>query len=456
MNRLPSSLRIFQRTVACIALAHACAHAATFDVTTTADSGKGSLREAILDANSTAGADVITFSIPGGGEQVIALATELPPILDFVVIDGYTQAGSSRNTLDQGFDATVNIFVDGSAVVAPGGIFSETYGFTFRKGADGSVLSGVKVSGFTRGVVLANVDRVTIEGSKVLGNVAVQVLAAGNQNVIGLAGAPGRNLIAGKNEAIQLAGDGNTVKNNYIGFAESIGEKAAPDPGMRGAVAMFGMTGVAFRSAAVNGTDLVCSPRSPCALGFQSNHHQIGGLEKGEGNVIVAQKLDGVVSHGSSKEDKFGAVMKVHGNVFGASFDGTRDRAFGNSYGVYLNHHGPSGIGIQRNSIFDGEAGIVVNGGSTPVTGVRITQNRIAGHHGIAIDLGENGRDTNDFQDGDAGDNNHQNFPILAGVPSGNGWRLESAPLQAYTLEFFQSPVCKNPEADVFLGAYQV
>ena len=39
--------------------------AATFTVTNTADSGAGSLRQAILDANANPGADTIAFDIPG-------------------------------------------------------------------------------------------------------------------------------------------------------------------------------------------------------------------------------------------------------------------------------------------------------------------------------------------------------------------------------------------------------
>ncbi|MCA9431079.1 MAG: hypothetical protein KC940_11280, partial [Candidatus Omnitrophica bacterium] len=44
------------------------AMAATLTVTTTADSGAGSLRQAILDANASTGVlDVIQFNIPGDG-----------------------------------------------------------------------------------------------------------------------------------------------------------------------------------------------------------------------------------------------------------------------------------------------------------------------------------------------------------------------------------------------------
>ena len=52
--------------------------AATYVVTTTADSGAGSLRQAILDANGNAGADTITFNIPASGVQTISPVTILP------------------------------------------------------------------------------------------------------------------------------------------------------------------------------------------------------------------------------------------------------------------------------------------------------------------------------------------------------------------------------------------
>ena len=39
----------------------------TYTVTSTADSGAGSLRQAILDANANPGADTIAFNIVGAG-----------------------------------------------------------------------------------------------------------------------------------------------------------------------------------------------------------------------------------------------------------------------------------------------------------------------------------------------------------------------------------------------------
>src|SRR5262249_59398435 len=64
-----------------------------FSVTTTADSGAGSLRQAILDANGNPGGDSIIFSIlvGGGGVQTIRPASPLPIISGPVFIDGTSQ-----------------------------------------------------------------------------------------------------------------------------------------------------------------------------------------------------------------------------------------------------------------------------------------------------------------------------------------------------------------------------
>ncbi|MBX9579110.1 MAG: hypothetical protein K2X87_02280, partial [Gemmataceae bacterium] len=67
---------------------------AVLTVTNTDDSGPGSLREAILDSNASAGVrDTIAFAIPGDEVHTIRPTSALPPIADPVVIDGYTQPG---------------------------------------------------------------------------------------------------------------------------------------------------------------------------------------------------------------------------------------------------------------------------------------------------------------------------------------------------------------------------
>src|SRR5215475_3574234 len=98
------------------------AKAATFTVMNTADSGAGSLRQAILDANGNAGPDTIAFNIPGAGVHTIHPATLLPTITGPVTIDGYTQPSSSPNSNPpgQGSNAVILVELDGTGLIGDG------------------------------------------------------------------------------------------------------------------------------------------------------------------------------------------------------------------------------------------------------------------------------------------------------------------------------------------------
>ena len=63
-------------------------YAATYTVTNTNDAGAGSLRQAILDANTNPDADLIDFNIGGGGPYTISITSSaLPNITEEVTID---------------------------------------------------------------------------------------------------------------------------------------------------------------------------------------------------------------------------------------------------------------------------------------------------------------------------------------------------------------------------------
>src|SRR4051794_22472206 len=71
---------------------------AAFTVTNVNDGGAGSLRQAILDANTHSNlveTDLIEFAIASAGVHTIEPLTELPAITDPVFINGYSQNGSS-------------------------------------------------------------------------------------------------------------------------------------------------------------------------------------------------------------------------------------------------------------------------------------------------------------------------------------------------------------------------
>lgn len=91
-----------------------------FVVTTTEDAGKGSLRQAIQDANDHQGADQIIFDIPisdcrylpseiigQGGESffLILLSSPLPTVIEALIIDGKSPRGKlssqSDNTMSE-------------------------------------------------------------------------------------------------------------------------------------------------------------------------------------------------------------------------------------------------------------------------------------------------------------------------------------------------------------------
>jgi len=72
----------------------------TFLVRTTADSGPGSLRQAILDSDTATGAtNTIDFDISGTGIRTIAPNSPLPPITNPVLIDGTSQPGFAGTPL---------------------------------------------------------------------------------------------------------------------------------------------------------------------------------------------------------------------------------------------------------------------------------------------------------------------------------------------------------------------
>ncbi len=73
-----------------------------FTVTTTADSGPGSLRQAILNANANPGMGDITFDIPGPGPYLIQPLSPLPAITGAAMIDGLAEPpGASGVVLDR-------------------------------------------------------------------------------------------------------------------------------------------------------------------------------------------------------------------------------------------------------------------------------------------------------------------------------------------------------------------
>ena len=131
-----------------------------FTVTNTSDSGTGSLRQAILDANANPGLDTIDFNIPGTGPHTIQPLSALPRITDPAVIDGYTQPGATPNTnpIGTGLNTVLMIELDGSRAG------STTISLSVR--ASNSTVRGLVINRFgSHGIWLQGGQGNAIEGN---------------------------------------------------------------------------------------------------------------------------------------------------------------------------------------------------------------------------------------------------------------------------------------------------
>src|SRR5262249_27938070 len=120
---------------------------AVLSVINTGDTGTGvgltgDLRYCLTRANALPGFDTIQFAIPGSGVHTISPTSALPAVTDAVLIDGYTQPGSSANTLPAGDNAVLQIELDGTLAGA------NARGLTITAGA--STIRGLVINHFNQ------------------------------------------------------------------------------------------------------------------------------------------------------------------------------------------------------------------------------------------------------------------------------------------------------------------
>ncbi|MEO8434724.1 MAG: Calx-beta domain-containing protein [Pyrinomonadaceae bacterium] len=188
---------------------------ATFTVTNTNGFGAGSLYFAILDANETPGADVITFNIAGAGAHTILQSLELPEITEAVMIDGTTQPGYAGTPL---------IRVGSSGCCNIGGL-------TISGGNSG--VRGLALTGFSTSAIFLTTNGGSIIDGNYFGtdqagtanapsSAGISVISSSNNTVGGTVSAA-RNHFAHYVHGVKLRGiqpthaQDNQVQGNFFG-----------------------------------------------------------------------------------------------------------------------------------------------------------------------------------------------------------------------------------------------
>lgn len=182
----------------------------TYTVTSTSDSGAGSLRQAILDANleptTPSAPHLIQFNINGGGVHTIQLLSDLPTITNPTIIDGSTQPGASCGSLVPSIPASSNtphtLLIELRGVALGGGTKSA---LDFAASADGSVLRGLVVNSSV------NTNATEVNWSAPNGLVECNYIATAPDGVSMPAVANGNNGIA-----VWSTGGNTRLTNNLI------------------------------------------------------------------------------------------------------------------------------------------------------------------------------------------------------------------------------------------------
>jgi CSLREA domain-containing protein len=460
----------------------------------TADDGSCTLREAITAANTDtasgalsgeyiagSGTDTINFNISGtadftnGGQNGYTITpTSTLLVTQTVIINGYTQPGSSANTAPapQPINSILLIELDQSS---SGGI---------QLNADNIVVRGLVMNSSSGTGVLAGGDNIEIKGNYIGTNPQGTSAKANTLNginasvsgfddpdnlIIGGASPVDRNIVSGNTSAgiTPNIGDDNwVIKGNYIGVGRD------------------GMTAIPNSS-----------PNSPGALSLDnSTGHIIGGTEAGATNVISGNGSFGPFP------DNISNVL-IQGNIIGPDWQGNPIAGASQQGGIGLppiagpiyntliggvspsagNHiaynQGP-GIAVL-NVAFNGTPlfttyDVAILGNSihdnTPTGASFLSASGLGIEHMLAdvgtVTFTNLGPNLNDSTDSDTGPNNYMNFPVInsatqTGTNLTVNFDLDAADSTngEYRVEFFANDVTDPSgygEGQTYLGATTV
>jgi len=369
-----------------------------FIVTNTGDSGSGSLRDAINNANIYPGNHTITFNIPvndGGydvskGVWVIHPLSTMPYITKSnILIDGTSQTNNNPYGPDIVLDG--NKTIDFAFFVYNASNITIT-GFTIQR-----FIYGIQISGTSsqNNIIKGNYIGVNYNATDTMGNyIGIELIGGTNHNIIGGSTAAESNIVSGNNHiGIRVVQSSyNTIKGNYVGLNRT------------GDAALRNYDGISVEGV--------------------SQHNLIGGTATAERNYVSGNVAYGIPVFGAGCNfnvisgnyigtdvtGSFG-IPNTYGVLFddGASYNllggnsiNSRNIISGNSgYGVFIYNMGTQKDTVRNNyigtdpsgtSAVSNGNGIVVDGPSYQHT---IDNNLISGNLQQGIDIHITGSDSN-------------------------------------------------------------
>ncbi len=451
--------------------------AATFTVINTNDTGLGSLRQAMTDANATAAADVIEFNISGAGVHTIVPMSPLPTQTKPVLIDGSTQPGYATTPL---------IEIDGTNIPSWGS------GFYFANNSNSGLKALCVHSCANRGIYMVNSSTMTIEdcivgmdptGTIAKGNVGLGINFTGDGLTI-----TGSVVTNNEGGGFQTVGGDNVIIENCIFGLDITGTAAHPPTGVsKHGIEARASQGVTIRNNIVSANTGHGMFLSGVSTDLLVEFNKIGTDITGNidmGNVVEGINLssylpavvnDNVIAGNgrygiSASNNSFTFLRNRVGiGVNGANLGNDNSGVYLIDQGAFQFNDSKVGDGTAANANIIAYNGVLTAGGDgvsvrqLGTNNIPIVGNIIHDNADLGIDLNINGVTSNDAGDADAGANNLLNFPVINSGELGSlivDFDLD-VPAGDYRIEVFGIPAgsgdpSTHGEGNTFLGFFNI
>lgn len=380
----------------------------TYTVVHTADSGPGSLREAMTLAEQSSGSDTIVFDIPTSdngfdpatGTYKFRLQKGLPRLNEAVLIDGMTQPGFEGRPLLE-LDFSQSSYCNGFEVLGGSTTIRGFIIHSLTSGSDDQGGVGVAIQGSGGNIIEGNyfgTDAAGIEVRRTAGN-SVQ-LADSHDNTIGGTTVQARNVLSGngRHGVLLFGSDDNRIQGNFIGTNRT-GRDVIPD-----------INGISVSESSGN----LIGGTTPYARNIIAGHlaAAIAITADSSGTLIqgnfIGTDWSGTLARPNGSLDALlggGVSLSGPGNTVGGTTAGAGNLVSGNgaalSSGIVVSGETASGTLIQGNFIGTNLAGdsaipngphgvFILNGASNTVVGGSVSgsANLISGNssNGLRVD----------------------------------------------------------------------